>query len=83
MTSYTLVIVDSEGNVINQSSLVTTGQSLNLEVNRLIENSLYSYYIMATNRIGDSESTSINIGKYNNHLEFLSCYYSDHTCGRS
>ncbi len=64
MTSYTLVIVDSEGNVINQSSLVTTGQSLSLEVNRLMENSLYSYYIMATNRIGDSESTSINIGKY-------------------
>ncbi len=64
MTSYTLVIVDSEGNVINQSSLVTTGQSLSLEVNRLMENSLYSYYIMATNRIGDSESTSINVGKY-------------------
>ncbi len=64
MTSYTLVIVDSEGNIINQSSLATTGQSLSLEVNRLMENSLYSYYIMATNRIGDSESTSINIGKY-------------------
>ncbi len=64
MTSYTLVIVDSEGNRINQSSLVTTGRSLSLEVNMLMENSLYSYYIMATNRIGDSESTSINIGKY-------------------
>ncbi len=64
MTSYTLVIVDSEGNVINQSSLVTTGRSLSLEVNRLMENSLYSYYIMATNKIGDSESTSINISKY-------------------
>ncbi len=61
MTSYTLVIVDSEGNRINQSS---TGRSLSLEVNRLMENSLYSYYIMATNRIGDSESTSINICKY-------------------
>ncbi len=48
MTSYTLVIVDSEGNRINQSSLVTTGRSLSLEVNRLMENSLYSYYIMAT-----------------------------------
>ncbi len=56
--------MDSERNVINQSSLVTTGQSLSLEVNMLMENSLYSYYIMATNRIGDSESTSINIGKY-------------------
>ncbi len=67
MTSYTLVIVDSEGNRINQSSLVTTGASLSLDVNRLIENSLYSYYIMATNRIGDSESTSIYISKYNNH----------------
>ncbi len=64
MTSYTLVIVDSEGNRINQSSLVTTGRSLGLEVNRLMENSLYSYYIMATNRIGDSESTSIDISKY-------------------
>ncbi len=64
MTSYTLVIVDSEGNRINQSSLVITGQSLSLEVNMLMENSLYSYYIMATNRIGDSESTSINICKY-------------------
>ncbi len=64
MTSYTLVIVDSEGNRIDQSSLVTTGQSLSLEVNRLMENSLYSYYIMATNRIGDSESTSVNISKY-------------------
>ncbi len=67
MTSYTLVIVDSEGNIINQSSLVTTGQSLSLEVNMLMENSLYSYYIMATNRIEDSESTSIDISKYNNH----------------
>ncbi len=65
MTSYTLVIMDSGGNVINQSSLVTTGRSLSLEVNRLMENSLYSYYIMATNRIGDSKSSSINIGKYN------------------
>ncbi len=64
MTSYTLVIVDSEGNRINQSSLITTGQSLSLEVNMLMENSLYSYYIMATNRIGDIASTSINIGKY-------------------
>ncbi len=63
MTSYTLVIVDSEGNVINQLSLVT-GPSLSLEVNMLMENSLYSYYIMATNRIGVSESTSIDIGKY-------------------
>ncbi len=62
MTSYTLVIVDSEGNRINQSSLVTTGRSLSLEVDMLMENSLYSYYIMDTNRIGDSESTSINIG---------------------
>ncbi len=65
MTSYTLVIVDSGGKVINQLSLVTTGQSLSLEVNRLMENSLYSYYIMATNRIGESESSSINISKYN------------------
>ncbi len=63
VTSYTLVIVDSEGNRLDLSSLVTTGQSLSLEVNRLMENSLYSYYIMATNRIGDSESTSINISK--------------------
>ncbi len=63
MTSYNLVIVDSEGNRLDQSSLVTTGRSLSLEVNRLMENSLYSYYIMATNRIGDSESTSINISK--------------------
>ncbi len=66
MTSYTLVIVDSEGNRIN-SSIVTTGQSLSLEVNRLMENSLYSYYITATNRIGDSEFTSIDISKYNDH----------------
>ncbi len=29
----------------------------------LMENFLYSYYTMATNRIGDSESTSININK--------------------
>ncbi len=64
MTSYTLVIVDSEGNRINQSSLVTTGRSLGLEVNMLMENSLYSYYIMATNRIGDSASTSIDISKF-------------------
>ncbi len=64
MTSYTLVIVDSEG---NQSSLVSTGRSLSLEVDMLMENSLYSYYIMATNRIGDSESTSIDISKYTNH----------------
>ncbi len=61
MTSYTLVIVDSKGNIINQSSVVTTGRSLSLEVNMLMEN---SYYIMATNRIGDSESTSIDISKY-------------------
>ncbi len=67
MNNYTLVIMDSEGNIINQSSLVTTERSLSLEVNRLMENSLYSYYIMATNRIGDSESTSINIGKYSIH----------------
>ncbi len=68
VTSYTLVIVDSEGNRINQSSLFTTGRSLSLEVNMLMENSLYSYYIMATNRIGDSESTSIDICKYySNH----------------
>ncbi len=62
MTSYTLVIVDSEGNRINQSSLITE-RSLSLEVNMLMENSLYSYYIMATNSIGDSESTSIDISK--------------------
>ncbi len=61
VTSYTLVIVDSEGNRINQSSL---GRSLSLEVNMLMENSLYSYYIMATNRIGDSASTSIDISKF-------------------
>ncbi len=64
MTSYDLVIVDSGGNIINQSLLVTTGRSLSLEVNMLMENSLYSYYITATNRIGDSESTSIDISKY-------------------
>ncbi len=76
MTNYTLVIVDSEGNIINQSSLVTTGRSLSLKVNRLIENSLYSYYIMATNRIGDSESTSINIGKYIVITDYIwSSYY--------
>ncbi len=39
MNNYTLVIVDSEGNIINQSSLVTTGPSLSLEVNMLMENS--------------------------------------------
>ncbi len=61
MTSYTLVIVDSEGNRLDQSSLVTTGRSLSLEVNMLMENSLYSYYIRATNRIGDSESTSCKL----------------------
>ena len=64
MTSYTLVLVDSEGNGINQSSSVTTGQLLSISVTGLVENSMYSYYIMATNRIGDNASTSIDISKY-------------------
>ncbi len=79
MTSYTLVIVDSEGNRINQSSLVTAGRSLSVEVNMLMENSLYSYYIMATNRIGDSESTSLNISKLVLKLMTLKLYcYSNY-----
>ena len=64
VTSYTLVLVDSEGGKRNRSSSVTTGRPLSISVTGLVENSMYSYYIMATNRIGDSASTSINISKY-------------------
>ena len=58
---YTLVLVDSEGNRRNETSLSLTG---NLSISGLMENTCYTYYIVAVNSIGNQTSSSRSISKY-------------------
>ena len=63
MHNYTLVVVDSEGNRISKASQAT-GDIVNITIRDLKENSYYSYYVLATNQLGnistqmESECTS-------------------------
>lgn len=59
--TYTLVLEDSQGNR-SESSLSRNGSTHNVVVtDELMENSQYTYFIMATNVIGSSQSAPVKI----------------------
>ena len=55
--SYTLVVVDSEGTGTTQTSQATGG-IVNITIPGLIEDTRYSYHVIATNQFGESNSSS-------------------------
>ena len=62
--NYTLILEDSEGNRMESSSVTVNNKIVTIEI-LLMENSLYSYYIRATNGLGSNTSTAVDISKYN------------------
>ena len=77
MHNYTLVVEDSEGNRISKTSQAT-GDVVNITISDLKENSYYSYYVLATNQLGDiiiiqmeSECTLLIIGPRSKQLHKL------------
>ena len=48
--------------VLNQSS-ESTGGAVSIVVNNLMENTRYSYYLIATNSFGSDTSTQTNISE--------------------
>ena len=63
--NYTLILEDSEGNRMEPSSVTINNKIVTIEILLLMENSLYSYYIQATNEFGSNTSTAVDISKYN------------------
>ena len=62
--NYTLILEDSEGNRMESSSVTINNKIVTIEI-LLMENSLYSYYIQATNEFGSTNtSTTVDISKY-------------------
>ncbi len=56
MTNYTIVLMAASGNrIIDPSSTSITDQLYSFVYNGLMEYSLYVYYAIATNIVGDSE----------------------------
>ena len=62
--NYTLILEDYEGNSMESSSVTVNNKIVTIEI-LLMENSLYSYYIRATNKFGSNTSTAVDISKYN------------------
>ena len=62
--NYTLILEDSEGNRMEPSSVTINNKIVTIEI-LLMENSPYSYYIRATNELGSTTSTAVDISKYN------------------
>ena len=76
MHNYTLVVEDSEGNRATQTSQAT-GDVANISISGLIENTCYSYQVLATNQFGGSNpSTPMEIGKYINAFHSLAGHKS-------
>ena len=79
VVNYTLILEDSEGNRIESSSVIVNNKIVTIEI-LLMENSLYSYYIRATNELGSNTSTAVDISKYLylpcniTKREYLTCY---------
>ena len=62
--NYTLILEDFEGNRMESSSVTINNKIVTIEI-LLMENSLYSYYIRATNEFGSTNtSTAVDISKY-------------------
>ena len=59
---YALILEDSEGNRMESSSVTINNKIVTIEI-LLMENSLYSYYIRATNKFGSNTSTAVDISK--------------------
>ena len=63
MHNYTLVVEDSAGDRITETSQAT-GDTVSIAISGLIENTRYSYHVIATNQFGASPaSTPVIIGK--------------------
>ena len=62
--NFTLILEDSKGNRMESSSVTINNKIVTIEI-LLMENSLYSYYIRATNEYGSNTSTAVDISKYN------------------
>ena len=62
MTTYILVMKDSEGNKY-ESTPVTQGYGIAAFETLLLEDTTYSYYILASNVFGTNTSPTVNIGK--------------------
>ena len=65
--NYTLILEDSKENRMESSSVTINNKIVTIEI-LLMKNSLYSYYIWATNEFGNSTSTAVDISKYNQLL---------------
>ena len=61
--NYTLILEDSEGYGGEPFSVTINNKTGTIEI-LLMENSLYFYYIRATNEFGSNTSTTVNISKY-------------------
>ena len=82
MHNYTLVVVDSEGNRATQTSQAT-GDVVSIAVSDLRENTRYSYYVIAANQFGNSNSsTLVEISEHSseNWVLFLMLLSSDYRC---
>ena len=65
------MVVDSEGNRTTQTSQAT-GDIVNIAISDLIENTRYSYHVIATNQFGNSNpSTAVEICEDTiNHMSY-------------
>ena len=84
--NYTLILEDSKGNRMESSSVTINNKIVTIEI-LLMENSLYSYYIRATNEYGSNTSTVVvDISKYNQCVYIIMVassliLNSHHRCG--
>ena len=88
--NYLLVLVNSEGEKVAEESLSPPRQAsrmLSIAVmDELMEDSLYSYFVVATNVIGNTTSSPVAIGKIdsqNSYTFLLFDPHSHHRCQRS
>ena len=55
--NYTLVVEDPEGDITTRTSQAT-GDIVSITIPGLMENTRYSYHVIATNQFGDSNPSS-------------------------
>ena len=59
MRSYTLVVEDSNGEIVSESVPTTVSDNeVLITVDGLLENAVLRYYVFASNDIGDSNETT-------------------------